>query len=206
MIKAHKEVHARLREHHPEAVKKAKRIFSFKYPKLFLLIFFIALSYYLFSTPLISDLVNSFNHLGHFGVFISGAMTAFGFTAPFGIGLLSKINPENILLATIIAGIGAMVTDIFIFHTIKFSFTDELKKLEKTKAIKEIEKIVKENKHIKVAHYLLYVIAGLIIVTPIPDEIGVSMLAGLTTINPIKFAVISFCLHTSAIFFLFSIV
>ena len=206
MIKSHKKIHAALTKHHPQAVKKARKIFAFKYPKLFLLIFFIGLSYYLFSTPIISEFVNSFNNLGHFGVFISGAMTAFGFTAPFGVGLLSKINPENIFIATLVGGIGAMIMDLVIFHTIKFSFTDELKQLEKTPAIKEIEKIIKKNKHVKITHYLLYVIAGLVLVTPVPDEIGVSLLAGLTTINPLKFAVISFCLHTVGIFFIFSVI
>jgi len=205
MINSHKKIHATLKEHHPQAVKKARKIFALKYPKLFLLIFFIGLSYYLFSTTIISKWIDSFNNLGHFGVFISGAMTAFGFTAPIGIGLLTKIIPKNIFLATIIAGFGAMIVDLFIFHTIKFSFADELKELEKTKAIREIEKIVKKNKHVKIVHYLVYILAGLMIVTPIPDEVGVSMLAGLTTINPFKFALISFCLHNIAIFFLLSI-
>jgi uncharacterized membrane protein YdjX (TVP38/TMEM64 family) len=206
MIKSHKKIHATLKEHHPQAVKKARKIFALRYPKLFLLIFFIGLSYYLFSTPIISKWIDSFNNLGYFGTFISGAMTAFGFTAPIGIGLLSKIIPENIFIATIIAGLGAMLIDLVIFNTIKFSFTDELKRLEKTKAIKEIEKIVKKNKHVKVVHYLLYILAGLVIVTPIPDEVGVSMLAGLTTINPFKFALISFCLHNIAFFFILNVV
>jgi hypothetical protein len=206
MFEPHKKIHQRLNHHHPQAVKKARKIFSFKYPKLLLLIICILLSYSLFSTPIISKLVNSFENLGHFGVFLSGAMTAFGFTAPFGIGLLSQLTPKNIFIATLIAAIGATLMDLLIFHTIKFSFADELKRLEKTKAIKEIEKIVKKNKHVKVAHYLLYLFAGLIIMTPVPDEVGVSMLAGLTTINPLKFAVIAFCLHNLAIFFILSVI
>ncbi len=141
---SHKKIHKILRKHHPEAVKKAKRIVYFKYPKLFLLIIFIILSYYLFTRPFIPEIIESFNSLGHLGVLISGSLTALGFTAPFGIGLLSKINPQNILIAAIIGGIGATLVDLLIFKTIKFSFIDEFKKLEKTKAIKKIEKIVKK--------------------------------------------------------------
>jgi uncharacterized membrane protein YdjX (TVP38/TMEM64 family) len=200
MIKSHKKIHERLKKHHPRAVKKARKIFAFKYPKLFLLIICMALTYYLFSTELISGWVNTFNYLGNFGFFISGIFTAFGFTAPLGIGLLTKINPSNIFLATLFAAIGATLADLFIFHTIKFSFANELKELEKTKTIKEIEKIVKKNKHVKLTHYLLYILAGLVIATPVPDEIGVSMLAGLTTIKPLKFAIISFFVHNITIF------
>ena len=202
MFKHHKKIHARLNEHHPQAVKRARKIFAFKYPKLFLLTICMILTYYLFSTGLISGVVEKFRELGPLGIFLSGVMTAFGFTAPLGIGLLSKINPSNILLATLIGTIGATVTDLLIFHTIKFSFSDELKQLEKTKTVKEIEKIVKKNKHVKVAHYLLYILAGIIIVTPLPEELGISMLAGLTTINPIKFAITSFCIHGLAILFI----
>src|SRR4030042_4582820 len=122
---SHKKIHKVLRKHHPEAVKKAKRIFFLKYPKLFLLIFLIILAYYIFTQPFILEIIESFKNLGHLGVLISGSLTALGFTAPFGIGLLSRINPQNILIAAIIGGIGATLVDLLIFKTIKFSFMDE---------------------------------------------------------------------------------
>jgi len=54
-----------------------------------------------------------------------------------------------------------------------------------------------------IRHYLLYVFAGIILATPLPDEVGVSMLAGLTTIKPMKLAIIGFILHSAAIFCIF---
>lgn len=204
--KSHRKIHGKLRKHTPEGVEKAKKMFSFRYPKLFILIILILLAYYIFSQPFISGWIELFNKLGHFGVFISGILTALGFTAPFGVGLLSKINPSNILIATVIAGLGATIADLMIFKSIKFSFMDEFKKLEKTKIIKEIEHIVKKNKFVLVRHYLLYVFAGVVLATPLPDELGVSMLAGLTTIKPLKLALIGFVLHSSAIFIILSFI
>jgi len=198
--KAHRRIHKKLRKHTPEGVEKAKKIFSFKYPKLFILIIIILLAYYLFSQPFIPDWMEIFNKLGNFGVLVSGVLTAFGFTAPFGIGLLINLNPSSILFASLLAGLGATIVDLLIFKTIKFSFTDEFKKLEKTKLIKEIEHIVRKNKSVLIRHYLLYIFAGIILATPLPDELGVSMLAGLTTIKPMKLAIIGFVLHTCAIF------
>ncbi len=199
---SHKRIHKILRKHHPEAVKKARKIFLFKYPKLFLFIGLIIFAYFIFTRPFTSGLINFFASINHLGVFISGVLIPFGFSAPFGIGLLTKIPYSNILLGALIAGTGAMLADLIIFKTIKFSFMDEFKKLEKTPAIKKIENITKKNKHVKVVHYLLYIFAGIMIASPLPDEIGVSMLAGLTTIKPLKLGIISLILHTTVIFFI----
>jgi len=203
--KSHKKIHLILKKHHLAGTKKARKIFSFKYPKLLILVLLIGLAYYLFSTPIASKCVEYFENMGYFGILISGALVPLGFTAPFGLGLISQMIPQNIFLASIIAGFGALLADLLIFNTIKLSFIDELKELEKTKAIKEIEKIVKKYKRVKITHYLMYLFAGVMILTPLPDEIGISMLAGLTTINQFKFAIISFLLHTLSIFLIFLI-
>ncbi len=202
---SHAKIHKKLRRHIPEGVIKAKKIFSFKYPKLFILSISIALAYFLFSRPFISDWIKSIN-LGNFGVFISGALTSLGFTAPFGIGLLTKITPRGIFFAALIGGIGATIADLLIFKTMRFSFMDEFKKLEKTKVMREIEGIVKKDKHVLIRHYLLYIFAGIMIATPLPDEIGISMLAGLTTIKPLKLVIMGFILHSIAIFCLLSLI
>ena len=76
----------------------------------------------------------------------------------------------------------------------------KFKELEKTTAIKKIEAIVRKNRHVLIVHYLLYIFAGIIIASPLPDEVGVAMLAGLTTIKPVNLAVVSFLLHSIAIF------
>ena len=80
---------------------------------------------------------------------------------------------------------------------------DEFKRLEKTKAIKKIKSIVKKHKHVLVMQYIMYLFAGIILLTPIPDEFGVSMLAGFATIKPINFAIVSFLLHSAGIFLFF---
>ena len=194
-----RKIHKRLKQH-PHAVRKAKKLFGFKYPKIFLLVLSIFVAYYIFSRPAVYNWMEQLNTLSYFGIFLAGLLIAFGFSAPFGIGILLTSKPENILLAAIIAGVGAVISDMIIFKTIKFSFMDEFKQLKKTKTVQFIRKIAKLNKSILIKHYFLYIFAGIIIATPLPDEIGVSMLAGLTTVNPKKLAIISFVLHALAIF------
>jgi uncharacterized membrane protein YdjX (TVP38/TMEM64 family) len=195
-----KKIHRELRKNIPYGVHKAKKIFSFKYPKLLLLAIIIFLSYNIFSSEAVSEWIISFSRFGNLGIFFSGILSVFGFTAPLGIGFLIKIESENIFLGTLIGGVGAMIGDLIIFKTIKFSFMDEFRQLEKTGAIQRIRNIVKKNKHVLIKHYLLYIFAGIVIATPLPDELGVSMLAGLTTIKQSKMALIAFILHSIAMF------
>lgn len=198
---AHRHVHRTIKKHAPKSVKKAQRLSSFKYPKLLILFLSIVLSYYLFSQPTVQSLVAHLDDLSYLGIFIAGSLITFGFSAPFSVGFLLAAQPSNILLAGLIGGLGAMIADLTIFRIIKDSFMNEFHELNKTHVIKKIEKIVEGHHHVIVSHYLLYLFAGLLIALPVlPDEIGVSMLAGLTTINPKKLAIISFTLHSLSIF------
>jgi uncharacterized membrane protein YdjX (TVP38/TMEM64 family) len=205
-LREHKqEIHKRLKKASPEGVHKAKRLFKFKYPKLFCFILSIILSYYLFSRPEVASWSKGLDGLSYLGIFIAGLFMAFGFSTPFSIGFFLIANPSNIYLASIIAAIGATFGDLIIFKTIRFSFMDEFKRLKKAHVVKKIREVIHAHKRILLNHYLLYVFAGIIIASPLPDEVGVSMLAGLTSIKPFKLAAISFILHVIAAFVIFSL-
>ena len=196
LIHNHKLIHHHLKKRHPESVKKARKIFSFKYSKLFLLIISIIIAYILFSHK---NLISYIPLTGYLTSLIGGFLVAFGFTAAFGIGFLLNANPQNIFLAAVIGGIGGVISDLLIFKFIKFSFMDEFNEIKNTHTIKIIRKIIHKNQSLLIRHYLLYIFAGIIIVSPLPDELGISMLAGLTTINTKTLAIVSFILHTLAI-------
>ena len=76
---------------------------------------------------------------------------------------------------------------------------DEFRRLGKTKTMREIVSIEPDiNKKIK--HYLLYAFAGIVIASPLPDELGVSMLAWLGRIKSLPLATITFLANTIGIF------
>lgn len=202
-MEAKKQIREHLQNEHPRAVRKAKRIFGFKYPKLLFLCFTIFISYFLFSGSYLDSIVNFLSSLDYLGVFLAGIILAFGFTAAFGVGFFVLLEPQNILLASLAGGLGGLFADIVIFKVIRFSFQDEFDDLRKSKTISKIKRIVSRNKHVLFKHYFLYVFTGIVIATPLPDEIGVSMLAGLTTIKPYAIAIISFTLHSLFLFLLF---
>ena len=204
--RAHKKIHVTLRTHLPNGIIRVKKFLGFRYQKLILFFLCAALAYYLFSHSEIPYLVASMNKAGYFGTFLAGSLLAFGFSAPFGIGFFLVSHPSSILLASIIGGFGGAAADIIIFKSIKKLFSKEFQELKKKNIIKKIEKIVKGNKHVLFRHYLLYLFAGILILTPLPDEIGISMLAGLTTVKLEKLALISFFMHFLVIFIILTFV
>lgn len=182
-----------------------KTLFKLKYPKIFLLILFIILAYVIFSNPKVSGFISSLDNLKYLGIFIAGIFFTFGFSSPFSAGFFITSNPDNILLAGVIAGFGAMLGDLFIFNLIRFSFIDEFQKLKKTKIAREINSVIEKDFGKKIKNYLMYTFVGILIASPLPDEIGVIMLAGLTKIKQNLLAIISFILNTIGILILLSL-
>ncbi|MEK6842496.1 MAG: hypothetical protein AABX84_01660 [Nanoarchaeota archaeon] len=176
-----------------------KKLFKFRYPKLTLLALSIAAAYFLFSLDVVREFMNSLGVAGYVGVFIAGFLFSFGFTTPFAIGALITMQPQNIFLYSLIGGFGGMLADLVIFGMIRFSFMDEFKKFIKIKSARKISSL-KPTLSKKIKYYLLYVFAGIVIASPFPDEVGVSMLAGLGHIKPTSLIFISFILHTLGVF------
>ncbi len=177
-----------------------KRLFRFRYPKLTALVVFSVLSYFIFSNQFIQNWINSLNELSYLGFFVAGFLFSFGFSTPFSIGFFLTANPSNIFVASVIGGIGAVLSDILLFKIIRFSFMDEFLRLEKTKPMKEISQEFHKKSLVKFRVYFMYAFAGFIIASPLPDEIGVPMLAGLSKIKTLAFSMLSFILKVIAIF------
>ena len=182
-----------------------KKLFKFRYPKLFGLLIAIVAAYFIFSNQTVADYISSLNSFGYIGVFIAGVFFTFGFTTPFATGFFIILNPENIWLAALLGGFGAMLMDLFIFSMIKFSFTDEFEGLENTKMMKELSRRINKTLSHRIKVYLMYALAGIIIASPLPDEAALILLAGLKRIKVSVLALISFVMNTIGILILLSL-
>ncbi|MEK6855440.1 MAG: hypothetical protein AABX73_04420 [Nanoarchaeota archaeon] len=176
-------------------IKTIVRFAEYKYPKLILLCASVIIAYFIFKNQDVQSFVSGLDSLSYLGIFIAGLLFSFGFSTPFAIGFFIISNPDNLLLAALIGGIGALTSDLLIFKIIKFSFMDEFERLEHTHFMKKINKVIKSNFKFKLSNYLIYFFAGIIIASPLPDELGVTMLAGLTEIKPGIFAIVSFIMN-----------
>ncbi|MEK6892922.1 MAG: hypothetical protein AABX07_01845 [Nanoarchaeota archaeon] len=140
--------------------------------------------------------------LSYLGIFIAGILFAFGFSTPFAAGFFIFLNPSSIWLAAILGGLGALISDLLIFKFIRVSFKNEFEQLKRTKLIKTISELIEKSLTKKIKLYLMYTFVGILIASPLPDEIGIIMLAGVTKIKVKNLAIISFILNSLGILIL----
>ena len=175
-----------------------KKLFKFKYPKLTILAICIVAAYFIFSLEPTQEFMTLLG-TKYFGVAIAGFLFSFGFTTPFAIGAFVTMNPSNIFLSAIVGGFFAMLADLTIFGIVRMSFMNEFRKLGRTKTARTLSSFNPTFSK-KIKHYLLYAFAGIVIASPLPDELGVSMLAWLGRIKPLPLAIITFVANTIGIF------
>ena len=173
-----------------------KRTEVLTYPKLTILIATYIIAYIIFSDGINTQFHDFLIPLGYIGIFITGILYTYGFTSAIATAaLLILAGDQNIFLAAIIGGLGAMIGDLTIFKFIKHSVDDEFRNLTKEKAISYIISHIPK----KLKKHLAIVIGCLVLSSPLPDEVGVSLLASYTKISERMFAVISYVTNTIGI-------
>lgn len=169
-----------------------------RYPKFLLLFCSFALAYVLYQQGVFDTLPILFQGHGYVSMFIGGILFAFGFTAPFGIAIFVAMAPiVNPVLGAIIAGAGALLADLSIFQFVRLSFLDELSKFKASAVAQWMrDKLHRENVPERIRQYVTWSIAGIMIASPLPDEIGVTLISGLTELKGRPFAITCYTLNT----------
>ncbi len=135
--------------------------------------------------------------MGYFGTFLSGLLYPYALTSAAGTGILLILAKEqNLLFAGLIAGIGALISDIFLFFFVKHGFSDEVEKLSKEKIVLTVNRWIPDS----IRGYLLATLAGILIASPFPTEMGIMLMASKKNVSIKKFIILVFLLHASAIF------
>jgi len=169
-----------------------KRLFIFSYPKLTVYLLAIIGAYFFFQIPSISNAISSLNSLVYITIFFGGLLYSAGFTTPIATGFFLSVPSPSPVTFALVGGLGALIADLGIFSFIKLSFMSEFKKLERTSFIKHIHSAFAYIVPEKIRSMLVYIVAALIIASPLPDELAVAMLAGFTKVHPYGFMVISY--------------
>lgn len=157
-----------------------------------LILFFI-----LVETPQVDSFIKGIGALGIIGAFFAGFFFVATYTvvpAAFVIFELAKYH--NPLLIAFIAALGSMLGDYIIFRFVKDRVIHELKPyLEKIKTPK-----VKELFSTPYFAWLLPISGALIIASPLPDEVGVSLL-GASKMKNHHFLLLAYLLNAIGILF-----
>lgn len=173
------------------------------YPKIMLFLASCMISYGLSLNGTFDSIVHVLNTDGYVSMFIGGMLFSFGFTTPFAIGLFVAASPSvNPFLGALVGGMGAVLSDLTIFSVARFTMSEELHRLSLTRMWHRLTMYLHRD------HFPMYVrragiwlTAGLIIASPLPDEIGVSMLSGITTLDKRRFALLCCTFNTLGVLF-----
>jgi len=138
---------------------------------------------------------------GYLGAFLAGFLFVSTFTVATGAVILfvlaEKLSPIEI---GIIAGAGAVLGDFTIFKFVKDGLVSEVQEV--------YEKIDHNNHVLKLLHtkyfsWMFPVFGAIIIASPLPDELGVSLM-GISKMKTYQFLVLSFILNAIGIFLIVS--
>jgi len=139
--------------------------------------------------------LNSLQAWGYAGVFLARLLFVSTFTvapaAAILFGLAQVLNPW---LVALIGGLGAMIGDYLAFLFIKERLLKELNPFLKMLHLYRPANIL----HSKYFGWLTPVIGALIIASPLPDELGLSLL-GLTKIKTSRLLALAFFLNAAGI-------
>lgn len=178
--------------------KTTRTVGSYKYKNIAIFLLSLVVAFFLYRYEPFHRVLLSFGEWGYIGAFIGGILFVSTFTVATGMLILlilvERLSPLEI---GIIAGLGAVVGDITIFKFVKDGLVDEIKEIYSHTHIRsdQVSKIL----HSRYFSWTIPVIGALIIASPLPDEIGVSLM-GIAKMKTYQFLLLSFLLNAIGIF------
>lgn len=174
--------------------KKQRRSFLFK---IVLFVIIVIFSIFLANLQVFHVFIESLHAFGYLGGFVGGLLFVNVFTAALGVVLLVTLSEShNIFLLSAIGGAGAVVGDLLIFSYLKYSFIDEAHLF-----LQHYGVLPKKFPSFLSTHYFqwtLPLIGALIIASPFPDEVGISLM-GISRVSTAKFILLTYVLNTLGI-------
>lgn len=173
-----------------------------KYPKLLIVLCSVVLAYVCYYMGWFESMGTILNGHGYISVFLGGLLFSWGFTTAFAIGIfVAMADHVDPVIAAVIAGFGAFLVDFLIFEIVRFPvFHDEIHKLRTSRVYLWMHALfVRSHLPRAVQLSVLWLAAGFIIASPLPDELGIALISGVTSINRRAFLALCFACNTAGI-------
>lgn len=172
-----------------------------RHSNLLLLVGGLLFAFVLSRLPFFEIIIAEIEKFGYFGALFSGFLFTSTFTVATGGLLLANfaqlLDPFWLIMCAVS---GALLGDVIIFLFVKNKVSDDISPVyEHFLAKNHLKKLI----HTKYFSWTLPVIGALIIASPFPDELGVSLM-GLSAMSIQKFLLVSFLSHSLGMFLLVS--
>lgn len=171
---------------------------NFKYKNLTLLGLSILVAFFLWRQPSFHEFLLGLGEFGYLGAFLAGILFVWIFTMPTALLILLTLSQSGNLSPIeigFIAGFGAVVGDFIIFRFVRNGLSTEIKDLYSAFGPKHLSTVFNS----RYFHWTLPFIGAIVIATPFPDEIGVSLL-GISRMKTYHFLLLSYFLNSLGIY------
>jgi hypothetical protein len=143
----------------------------------------------LVQTQVLANILSSTQEYKLFGSFLAGMFfTSIFTTAPSIVALGEIAQMQSVFIVAFFGALGALIGDLVIFRFIKDRLSDHLMELMKHQVAGTK---LKFKHHLTFFRYLTFFVGGIIIASPLPDEIGIGLL-GLSKMNMKWFIPVAF--------------
>ncbi len=156
---------------------------------IIIIFFSIVIAVLLLKSGILSELISSAQEIKFIGSIIAGLFFTSVFTVSIAAAVLGEIAAESqsVVQVALLGGLGAVIGDLVIFNFVKDSLTEDIEFL--------FDKIKNQGLisvfHHRLLRWLVPLIGALIIASPLPDELGISIL-GFAKLRTALFIPISF--------------
>ncbi len=175
------------------------KMFNFRYKNIILILIGIIIAIYIVKTGQVDSLAVKLGQWGYLGSFLLGIMFSSSLTVGVATVFLFSLGRElSPLIIAIVGGLGAMTGDFIFYQFFKKRLFKELEMLFSQIDFFPKKQLVSffANKYFT---WFIPSIAYIIILSPIPDEVGVGLLSTID-INIRKLLIVTFILNTIGIF------
>jgi hypothetical protein len=167
-----------------------------RYPNITFIFLSLIVTFFLLENGWLGLVTAGLGTLGYLGAFFAGTLFVSTFTiAPAAAVLFEFGHTLDPLLLALVGGVGAAIGDYVAYSFIRDRLFAELNPILKSLHLYRRVDIL----HTKYFAWLAPVVGAAIVASPLPDEIGLSLL-GLKRMNVVAFFALAFALNAIGIF------
>lgn len=174
---------------------------KWKYPYLTAVLISIIIAITLGQNQSVKDWLLNLGSWEYIGALFAGMLFVSSFTAVISIAMIAILTENvNPVALGLIGGVGAVMGDYLIFKLVRSNIQPELAMLFGKEATSHVKALL----YSKYIAWTLPIIGVFIIASPLPDEMGVSLL-GISKISEAKFILISYLSNAGGILMVASV-